>query len=173
MIIDFSRTKIAILAVISNDNKVISSPDLQRVDLTEDHVVIMDQQTYELLGSKPLVKRFSIVLSTDWNFKEPIGYPTEDGTDIKVVRSVDLALESAQYYNDNNLEVFVIGDGKLYQEIIKYCYRLYITRIFKNIESDTTFPTIDPWSWKMVWCGEKQCLPDYDYEYQIWNVNYD
>jgi dihydrofolate reductase len=181
MNIDFVRTKIAIIAAVANDNVIGKdnkipwhlSEDLQRFkSMTEGHVLIMGQKTFESLGGKPLPKRFNVVLSDDWNFKAPEGYPDEVGTDIKVVRSIDQAIDHVQYYNDNDSEIFVIGGGSIYQLFMNYCYRLYITRIFKDFEGDTYFPTIEPWSWKMVW-SDKHTSPEFDYEYQIYNVNYD
>ena len=175
---DFNKTKLAIITAVS-DNNVIGkdgtipwylSEDLKRFkSLTEGHVVIMGQKTYESLG-KPLSNRVNIVLTNDWNFKVPD--PVDEKTEVKVVHDVEMALENAEYYNDNDLEIFVIGGGSIYREFMKYCYRLYITRIFKDFDGDTFFPEIEPWSWKLIW-NEKHSNPEFDYEYQIYNVNYD
>ena len=178
---DLVRTKMAIIAAVSSndvigkDGKIpwILSDDLKRFkSMTEGHIIIMGQKTFESLGSKPLPNRFNIVLSNDWNLKEPEGYPDEKGTDIKIVRSVDQAIEAAEYYNDNDSEIFIIGGSSIYQEFMKYCYRLYITRIFKDFDGDTYFPKIEPWTWKLIW-SDKQTCSEFDYEYQIFNVNYD
>ena len=178
--VNFAKTKIAIIAAVSNNNVIGKdnkipwnlSEDLRRFkSLTDGHVVIMGQKTFESLD-EPLINRFNIIISDDWNFKEPEGYPNEAGTEVKVVRSFEMALENAEYYNDNDLEVFVIGGGTIYKELMKYCYRLYITRIFKDFEGDTFFPVIEPYSWKLIW-SEKHTNDEFDYEYQIYNVNYD
>lgn len=175
------KSKMALIAAVSNNNVIGKdnkipwnlSEDLKRFkSMTEGHVIIMGQKTFESLGSKPLPNRFNIVLSNDWNFKLPDGYPDDKGTDVKLARTIDEALEHSKYYNDNDLEVFIIGGGSIYKEFMKYCYRLYITRIFKDFDGDTFFPEIEPWSWKLVW-SDKQQSDEFEYEYQIYNVNYD
>ena len=168
------KSKIAIITavsqnnVIGKDNKIPwkLSPDLKRFkSLTEGHVIIMGQKTFESLG-KPLPNRINIILTNNYDFK-----PDFPNDEIYVVHSIDQALDSADYYNDNDLEVFVIGGGNIYQQFMMYCYRLYITRIFQDFEGDTYFPKIDPWSWELIWSDPQKC-PEFDYEYQIYNVNY-
>ena len=181
MRVDLTKTKIVIIAAVAN-NDVIGkdgkipwhlSEDLIRFkSLTENHVVIMGQKTFESLGSKPLSNRFNIVITNDWDLKTPEEYPDGKGTDIKVVNSIEMALDAAEYYNDNDSEIFVIGGGSIYHELMNYCCRLYITRIFKDFEGDTFFPVIEPWSWKLVW-SDPYKTSEFDYEYQIYNVNYD
>jgi dihydrofolate reductase len=179
--VDLHKTKIAIIAAVSNNNVIGKdgkipwhlSEDLKRFrSMTENHVVIMGQKTFESLNSVPLQSRFNIILSNDWEFEVPDGYPDDKNTEVAVVHDIESALVNAEYYNDNDLEVFIIGGGSLYREMMKYCYRLYITRIFKDFEGDTFFPEIEPWSWKLIW-SEKHIGEEFDYEYQIYNINYD
>ena len=178
---DLLNTKIAIIAAVSNNNVIGKdgkipwelSEDLKRFKfMTEGHIVIMGQKPYESLGGKPLSNRFNIILSNNWDFKQPEGYPDEKGTDVLIVRSVDQAIEAAEYYNDNSSEIFIIGGSSIYKEFMKYCYRLYITRIFKDFDGDTFFPDIESWTWKLIWSDPQKCS-DFDYEYRIYNVNYD
>jgi len=65
-----------------------------------------------------------------------------DNSDIRIVHSIEHALDTAEYYNDNDLEVFVIGGGSVYKQFLKYCQRLYITRVYKDFEGDSFFPEI-------------------------------
>lgn len=181
MRVDLVKTKIAIIAAISNDNVLGKdgkipwhlSEDLKRFkSMTENHVVIMGQKTFESLNSVPLQGRFNIIMTNDWNFKVPEGYPDDKKTEVMVAHDIESALEIAEYYNDNSVEIFVIGGGSIYRELMKYCYRLYITRIFKDFEGDTFFPEIEEVNWKLVWT-ERHTGDEFDYEYQIYNVNYD
>jgi len=158
--------------VIGKDNKLLwkLSEDLKRFkSLTTDHIIIMGQKTYESIG-KPLPNRINIVISDDYDFKLDLPddtYP-DDTTEVYVVHSIEHALDTAEYYNDNDLEVFVIGGGSIYKQMMKYCQRLYITQIYKDFEGDTFFPEIDDKDWELVW-NDKKTGSEFDYEYQIYN----
>jgi dihydrofolate reductase len=60
----------------------------------------------------PLPRRFNIIISDDYEFKTD--NIKMDDCDIKVVHSIEHALDTAEYYNDNDLEVFIIGGGWKY-----------------------------------------------------------
>ena len=152
--------------VIGKDNQLLwrLSEDLKRFkSLTLDHIIIMGQKTYESIG-KPLPNRFNIVISDDFDFK----LEDTEKAEVRVVHSIEHALESAEYYNDNDLEVFIIGGGSIYKQFMEYCNRLYITRIYKDFEGDAFFPEIDTKIWKMVW-DDKKVGTDFEYDYQIFN----
>lgn len=171
------KTNFAIIAAMSNNNIIGHknnipwklSEDLKRFKLlTEGHVIIMGKKTFESLGYMPLSNRYNIILTNDYNLKEPTEYPNNENTDIKIVHSIEMALEAAEYYNDNDLEVFIIGGGNIYKQFMKYCYRLYITRIYKDFDGDAFFPVIDEKTWELVWKNYIN-YKDFDYEYQIYN----
>jgi len=171
---ELPKSKIAIITsvsqnnIIGKDNKIpwTLSDDLKRFKLlTEGHVIIMGQKTFESLG-KPLPNRINIILTNNYDYN-----PDFPNDEIYIVHSIEHALNTADYYNDNDLEVFVIGGGTIYQKFMKYCYRLYITRIFKDFDGDTYFPVLDPY-WRLIWCDSRKS-PDFDYEYQIYNINYE
>lgn len=155
--------------VIGKDNQLLwkLSEDLKRFrSLTLNHVVIMGQKTYESIGM-PLPNRFNIIITDDYNFKtESIKM---DSADVYVVHSIEHALDTAEYYNDNDLEVFVIGGGSIYRQFMKYCQRLYITRIHKDFDGDAFFPEIDPEIWELVWNDDMKKNTDFEYQYQIYN----
>ena len=159
--------------VIGNNNKLLwyLSDDLKRFrTLTLDHVIIMGQKTFESLGGLPLPRRFNIIISDDYEFKTD--NIKMDDCDIYVVHSIEHALDTAEYYNDNDLEVFIIGGGSIYKQFMKYCQRLYITRIYKDFEGDAFFPEINLDEWKLVW-NEKKNGDEFEYEYQIYNKKED
>jgi ABC-type antimicrobial peptide transport system permease subunit len=118
---------------------------------------------------------FGIGLTEFINFvmeQAAAGNPDDKNTEVLVVHDIETALNSAEYYNDNNSEIFIIGGGSLYQSFMMYCHRLYITRIYKDFEGDTFFPEIEETSWKLIW-NEKHTGNEFDYEYQIYNIKYD
>ena len=102
---------------------------------TKNSVVIMGRKTLlSFPNGKPLKNRVNIVITTDKNFKE-------DGC--IVVHNVEEAVKLAEdKYGDK--EVFVIGGGSVYKQMLKYCDTAYITKIYKTFhEADTFIDNLD------------------------------
>jgi dihydrofolate reductase len=51
---------------------------------------------------------------------------------------------------DGNEEIFVIGGGELYRDVLPSADRVYLTRVHASVDGDTTFPPLDPKIWKEV-----------------------
>ena len=97
---------------------------------TTGHTVIMGRKTFESLP-KALANRRNIVITTNSNYK---------AEGIETVTSIDEAL--AMCSDDN--EVFVIGGGKIYELMLPYANKLYITEIDDSCsDADTFFPAFD------------------------------
>lgn len=106
---------------------------------TKDSVVIMGRKTLESFpDGKPLKNRVNIVIST----REDLN--TEG---IIKVSSIEEAVEKSKDYPDKN--VFVIGGGTVYRQMLKYCDTAYITKIEKIFDDADTFidnlDEIDDW----------------------------
>ena len=92
---------------------------------TTGHSVIMGQKTYESIG-RPLPKRKNIILTRDEKYK---------ASGCFVTYSIDDALKLA-----GEGEVFVIGGGQIYTQMIEMADKLYLTVIDKDAPADTYFP---------------------------------
>lgn len=102
--------------------------DLKRFkEITSGHVVIMGKRTYDSIG-KALPNRISIVLN-----HEQIVLP-----DAIVATSIDEALSIAKAKEAK--EVFVIGGGQIYKQMITHADKLYLTLVMGEKEADTFFP---------------------------------
>lgn len=102
---------------------------------TTGHTVIMGRKTFESLP-KALANRRNIVITTNSNYK---------AEGIETVTSIDEAL--AMCSDDN--EVFVIGGGKIYELMLPYANKLYITEIDDSCsDADTFFPAFDKSSYQ-------------------------
>jgi len=86
--------------------------------------IIMGRGVFEELNEKPLPGRKNIVLSRSKKYNN-----VETYTSLK---------EAFKTLNVN--EVFIIGGGVLYREILDNADRLLITEIKKEYEGDTYFP---------------------------------
>ena len=120
--------------------------------------VVMGRKTFESMG-KALNGRTNIVITRqkDWQ---------ADG--VKVVDSLDGALTVAA--DADAKEIFVVGGGEIYRQALPLCHRIYMTRVFTEIDGDTFFPEIDPAHWTLL--SELPFVKDakhpYDYSFQVW-----
>lgn len=147
--------------VIGKDNKLIwrLPDDIKRFkELTKNHVIIMGRKTFESLGGI-LPDRKHIVLTKNNDF-------IVNDENVQVVNSVK---EIEKYFYTDE-EVFIIGGEQIYNMLLPYAKRLYITEIYKEFEGDTFFPNIDETKWKELSRqeGPKDVLYNFKYEYIIY-----
>ena len=112
--------------------------DLKRFQaLTSGHAVILGRKTLATFpGGRPLKNRRNLILSRDLAFA-PEG--------AEVFRDLDSLLAAAPE------NAFVIGGGSVYQALLPYCTRAYLTKIHRTWPADVFFPNLDadP-AWKIV-----------------------
>ena len=127
--------------IIGKDNKLLwhISEDLKRFkDITTGHTIIMGRKTFESLG-RVLPNRKHIVFTQNPDFKV-------NDENVKIVHSM---LE-IQEYIENKEENFVIGGAMIYNLLMPYANKMYITEIHKDFEGDTVFPKINLDIWEEV-----------------------
>lgn len=125
--------------IIGKSNKMIwhLPEDLKRFkELTTGHVIIMGRKTFESLGSV-LPNRKHIVFTQNADFKV-------NDENVQVVHSM---LE-IQEYIENSEENFVIGGAMIYNLLMPYVTKMYVTELDKEFEGDAFFPRINPDIWK-------------------------
>lgn len=124
--------------------------DLKRFKkITENHSIIMGRKTFESLP-KVLPNRKHIILSKNKDFKV-------FHKDVKVINNIDEIINNFVHCKE---EIFVIGGGEIYNELINYTDKIYISRIQKNFIGDTYFPHIDSNTWKISY-EEKDIFDNY------------
>lgn len=127
--------------IIGKDNKLLwhLSDDLKRFRaLTEGHAIIMGRKTFESLG-RVLSNRKHIVFSNNPDFKV-------NDENVEVVHS----LLQIQEYIESEEEAFVIGGAMMYNFLMPYVSKMYVTEIEKEFEGDAFFPRIDDKKWKEI-----------------------
>ena len=123
--------------------------DLKRFkQLTMGHPVVMGRKTWESLPKKPLPGRQNIVMTNNPDFE------AEGATVVHSVNGLFKALK------DCDEEVFVMGGAAIYEALLPFTKRLYITRVYRDYDADVYFPTIDMSEFTLVKFGE----PMYDEE---------
>ena len=143
---------------IGKDNQLLwhLSDDLKRFKtLTTGHTIIMGRKTFESLG-RVLPNRKHIVFTQNSDFKV-------NDENVKIVHSM---LE-IQEYIENKEENFVIGGAMIYNLLMPYANKMYITEIHKDFEGDTVFPKINLDIWKEVSREKGEDIEQNDLEYDF------
>ena len=125
--------------IIGKDNEMVwhLPEDLKHFkNLTTGHTIIMGRKTFESLG-KPLPNRKHIIFSQNPDFKV-------NDENVEVVHS----LLQIQDLIEGKEEAFVIGGAMIYNFLMPYVKKMYVTEIEKDFEGDTFFPIIDSEVWK-------------------------
>lgn len=125
---------------IGKDNQLLwhISEDLRYFKkVTTGATVVMGRKTYQSIG-KPLPGRRNIVISR--SVRQIKG--------VEIFESIPTFLETI---NSSYSEVFVIGGGELYRELLPYTSKLYLTLVHTTIpDADTFFPEIDYSQWREI-----------------------
>ncbi len=105
--------------------------DMKRFrETTRGSVIVMGRKTYESLPQRPLPERENCVIS-------------------RTVKALDGArvfsdAESFVKYAETACgEVYVCGGGEIYSQLLPYCGRALITRVYECFGGDTFFPDMD------------------------------
>lgn len=123
--------------------------DLKRFKkLTSGHPIIMGRKTYESIG-RVLPNRTNIIVTRDkqyaisgaiivYSLEEAI----EEGRKYYVSSSkYDPKIHNTQYIiRDTEHEVFVIGGGQIFQQVLPLASKLYLTVVDGSFDADTFFP---------------------------------
>lgn len=128
---------------IAKDGKqIITIPDDMRhfQELTIGGTIIMGRKTYETIGYA-LPGRINVVFSKDYKFN-----PYDAIVCSNVQHAINILGES------NNL--WVIGGQSIYQQLLPYCDKAYITYVFKDFDADQFICNLDvsP-EWNLTYSG--------------------
>lgn len=139
-------------------------------ELTEHEIVVMGRKTQETLPNKQLPNRLNIVLTNR-------DIPDEDKIIYTNMSDFSWFLNFWKNYSMGVMttghgplpkDMFIIGGGSIYYQLLPYCNRVYLTKIYKHHDDiDTYFPNIDQMTdeWEI---GEKSELFTYnDFQYQF------
>ncbi len=155
------------IAVAMTNNHVIGTKnslpwyipeDLKKFrELTTGHVILMGRKTFESLP-KVLPDRDHIVITRDSKYKEA-NLRAKESNRVFVVNTPFEAIEMIKNRNSDE-EVFIIGGGEIYNQMLPLTDRLYITEVKESVDGDTYFPEINPSQWNEV---ERQIFERYDF----------
>lgn len=118
--------------------------------------VIMGRKTFESIG-KPLPNRHNIVISRQ--------SAVNSNPNISWVKSIDEAIQLTKKLNAN--EVFIIGGGNIYNQVLPLVNRLYLTHIDAYLQGDTYFPDYLPEQWQLIYQEDHKADDKNPYPYQF------
>ncbi|SES79354.1 dihydrofolate reductase [Oceanobacillus limi] len=130
-------------------------------ELTVGNTIIMGRKTFDSIG-RALPKRRNVVLS-----RNQISFPES----VEVIRDIETIVE---WNNQNpNEEYFVIGGAVLFEQLLPYADRMYITWIDYDFSGDTYFPTFSLSDWELTSKvkGERNENNPYDYYFLQYDRN--
>jgi len=154
--------KLSVIVAIAENNVIGKgdelpwrlSADLKRFkSITMGHPMIMGRKTHESIG-KLLPGRLSIIVShnKDYSIEGAI-----------VVNSIEEAIAVAQQHDQE--EAFVIGGAAIIKEGLKYCNKIYLTKVLAPVEGDVYLELILSKEWKTV--NEESLIADDKNEYSV------
>ena len=109
--------------------------DLKRFkELTTGHTILMGRKTFESLPRGPLPNRRNIIISRS--------LPAQPGAE--VYPTIQQAMEACA----SDEEVFIIGGGAIYRQLLPDTERIYLTRVQASFpDAEVFFPELDPTEW--------------------------
>lgn len=92
----------------------------------------MGRKTFESLpGILPGRKHVIITRDKNYNIKSD---------NVKVIHSLEEVINT---YKNSTETAFVIGGGEIYSQLIHTVDKIFLTKVFKSFDGDTSFPQID------------------------------
>lgn len=137
--------------------------DMRRFkELTENNLVVMGRKTQESLPNKKLPNRINIVLTNqDLEDEDKIFYTNLKGLDyiLSLSQIYEMGYERWQSFSDKKMpslkDIYIIGGASIYEQLLPYCDKLYLTYIYKKYENvDTYFPEVDMNKWEIESASE-------------------
>ena len=112
--------------------------------MTLGKTVVMGRKTLDSFpGGKPLPQRRNIVLTRDRSFSRP---------GAETVFSIEELLRLTEGLPSE--DVFVIGGGEIYRQLLPFCHRIYVTQADADPEASVFFPVLPEEGWHMTGCSD-------------------
>jgi len=127
---------------------------------TVNHTIIMGRKTFNSIG-RILPQRKHIILTKN----KHITFPKE----VEVMHDISQIQELAE--NNPNDELFVIGGGNIFEQILPIADRMYITLIDEIFEGDVFFPEFSDNEWTLT--SKRQGVKDQENPYNYYFLQYD
>lgn len=141
-------------------------------NLTTGNIVVMGSKTWDSLPNKPLKDRLNVVISN--KPREVLGDLSVRIDMNELLSRIIHSQAQALIHPEEEEKWFIIGGGSIYNQLLPFCDRVYVTKIFKEHENvDTYFPNLDEpeeWdTWKAVEQSKTYVYNDIMYQFWIYD----
>ncbi len=126
-------------------------------ETTTGNTIVMGRKTFESIG-RVLPNRKHIVLTKSNN-----NFPDE----VEVVQDIESIIQLSE---SNDEELFVIGGGNIFKQLLPYADKLYVTLINETFEGDVFFPNISMEEWEEV--SKEKGVQDERNPYEYYFIQY-
>ncbi|WP_042145555.1 dihydrofolate reductase [Paucisalibacillus sp. EB02] len=126
---------------------------------TTGHTIVMGRKTFDSIG-RALPNRRNVVLS-----RQEVQLPS----DVELIHHVETIIEWNNDYPEE--EIFVIGGGGLFKQILPYADRMYVTLIDEVFKGDVFFPEFSLEDWKEM--SREKGIKDEKNPYDYFFIQYD
>ena len=119
-------------------------------ELTTGHPILMGRKTFESLP-RVLPDRDHYIITRNADYKN-VNPAARDSDRVFTAgtpeEAIGMAKENLRLHPASSDEVFVIGGGEVFRQMLPFADRIYITFVKEDIEGDTYFPVMEPAEWK-------------------------
>lgn len=148
-------------------------------ELTENNIVVMGRKTQDSLPNKKLPNRRNIVITNqEKDDEDEVHYvDLEDAVRLLIIAQIYSAGYDRWRSSSNKTlpklkDVFIIGGSSIYYQLLEYCDRIYLTKIYKHHDDvDTYFPNIDQMEneWRLTSADPTQEYNGIKYQFMIYD----
>ena len=121
--------------IIGGNNKLLwHIPEDLKIfkEITSGNTIIMGRKTFESLPGV-LPNRKHIIITRDKNY-------SVDNSNVEVIHNL---CEVINKYKNTSESAFLIGGGEIYKQLIHSVDKIFLTKVYKSFEGDTSFPQVD------------------------------
>lgn len=153
--------------VIGTKNRIpwrVRSDLVHLKNLTKDQVVILGRGSYDSMvwyydkSGRLMPGKLYIVVTRDQKYT-----PARDNA--IVAHSIDEAIKLAREHMHE--EAFIIGGAQIYEQLLPFTHRLYITEIDADLPGDAYFPALDATEWQEVARESHQADEKNEFDYSF------
>lgn len=131
---------------------------------TMGQLVVMGRKTWDSLPKKPLEGRQNLIITNSI---------PDDPSVQTVFWNLDTFINTELdfYFKNRNLmgyDIYIIGGASIYKQLLPYCDKAYITKIYKSHENvDSYFPNLDSMNeeWALVEESSPASYKDFYYSF--------
>lgn len=108
---------------------------------TSGNIVVMGKKTWDSLPRKPLSNRLNIIITSK----------LIENTDSIIFITMEDFIKQLDELKKDSRDIYIIGGASIYEQLLPYCDKIYMTMIPKVYENaDTFFPQLNQKEWKII-----------------------